>query len=106
MKTILALALLALSGCVVLPDTVAPEFEHMSHATQHAPLTSAPTNYGSEILNVTAEWNFGKHFYLDLSEGVDLDKRWTSTTTPVYGEIVGPREQFTGRLGYRFTVPK
>lgn len=94
----------ACSGCAVLPDTISPEIEHMSHATQHEPLTNNPTHYGIEIAQVTAHWDLTKHLYLDLSEGIALDKR--SPYGEAYGEIMGPREQFTGKIGYTFSVRK
>lgn len=87
----------------MLPNYVAPEFEHMSHATQHQPITSSPTNYGANIVQVTAHWDMPKHFTLDLSEGYDLDKRWAGAN-PTCGEIEGPREQFTAKIGYKFII--
>lgn len=104
MKITLLLIALALEGCAALPNTIAPEFEHMSHATQHEPMTNAPTEYGAEILNLTAEWNLTPRFYIALSEGIALNNR--DSCDCGYGEIGGPREQFTGRMGYRFTVRK
>lgn len=85
-----------LQGCAVLPNTVGPELEHMSHATQHEPFTSHPTNYGSEILNFTAEWarDDGTGPRLDISEGAVIGP----------DEIAGPREQFSARFGWRFRI--
>lgn len=110
MKTLILGATLvsSLSGCAALntvaPDTIAPEFEHMSHALQHAPFAVIPTNYGTEIIQVTAEWDIGKHVYIALSEGVALGAPGMDGTH--YGEIQGPREQFTGKIGYRFQVKR
>src|ERR1700675_1216647 len=89
-----AVLYLGLTGCAVMPDTIGPEIEHMSHATQHEPLTSTPTHFGVEIAQVTATWTYGR-VYLALSEGIALDKR--SPYGPTYGEVCGPREQFTGK---------
>ena len=100
-KHVVILSAAALSGCAVLPNTIAPEFEHMSHATQHAPLTEHPTRYGANIAQVTAQWDYGRA-YVSLSEGIDLNRHYPYS----YGEIEGPREQFTARIGYRFTVRK
>ena len=39
-----AAAAIQLSACAALvPNSVRPEFEHMSHMTQHAPFTDHPT---------------------------------------------------------------
>ena len=91
------------NGCAVMPDSISPEIVHMSHATQHEPFTSQPTRYGVEILQVTAEWNLTKKLYLDLSEGEALEPRNQANTG--FGEVYGPREQFTGKIGYKFTIP-
>ena len=95
---LIAIPLLA-PGCALMPDSISPEIEHMSHATQHEPLTNEPTRYGVEILQVTAEWNLTKRLYLDLSEGEALERK--NQSNQGYGEVWGPREQFTGKIGYR-----
>ena len=96
-----AVALCLLSGCALMPDYIGPELEHMSHATQHEPFTSHPTNYGSEILGITAEWAADDGGpYAELSEGIDLDP----CRGGACGEIAGPREQFSARFGYRFRI--
>ncbi len=90
-----------LQGCALLPDYVGPEIEHMSHATQHEPLTDHPTNYGSEILGLTVEWSKpGGGLYVDVTEGIDLDP----CRRNFCGEIAGPLEQFTARIGWRFRI--
>jgi len=97
---------LALCGCstmhALLPNTVAPEFEHMSHATQHAPMTDHPGQHYETIAQITATWNLTKHFYVNASEGVSLNPYYNDAHS--YGEIEGPREQFTLRVGYTFRV--
>lgn len=96
----------ALSGCstltAVIPNTIAPELEHMSHASQHAPFTSSPTAYGANIAQLTAQWNLPHHFYFNASEGVNLNRHYASGDS--CGEIEGPREQFTARIGYNFKL--
>lgn len=92
------------NACALLPDSVAPEFEHMSHTLQHEPFTNEPTRYGVEIVQVTAEWNLTKRLYIDVSEGVALEPK--NGSQQGYGEIWGPREQFTGKIGYKFQIPK
>ena len=102
--TALGAALAALSGCAVLPDTVTPELEHMSHATQHAPLTDHPTEYGANIAQVDLGWQLAPRVALTLAEGIDLDRHYSQT--PSCGELIGPREQFTARIGYTFNIRK
>jgi hypothetical protein len=91
--------LLAIAGCAIVPNSVRPEFEHMSHATQH--FGADQTNYGSDTANLIAHWDI-KRAYLELAEGVSLDPRWLHADG--YGETVGPREQFSARIGYVFQV--
>jgi len=98
-------AFLALTGCATLtPDYVAPEIEHMSHATQHAPFTSSPTGYGANIASVVVGYNIGRHLNLELAEGENLNRHYPSI--PSDGEIIGPREQFSARLRYMIPVRK
>lgn len=100
-------ALLILNGCsalrVIEPDTIRPEFEHISHATQHQPFTTSPTNYGANIASIIAHWDTPKDTYLELGEGMSLDREWYGREC---GEIAGPREQFTLRVGYVFHTNK
>lgn len=105
----LALIPTLLSGCAALPNYVEPELIHQSHAVQH--FGPEQSSYGSEAIAVDAHWNLPKHFALDLSEGLALDKRQTfpgyingSSTMYGYGEVLGPREQFTARIGYKFQI--
>src|SRR5882757_7401375 len=102
---LLALTFVLLTGCASLvPDYVAPELEHMSHATQHAPLTNPPTNYGADIASVVVGYNLPHHFNLELAEGVSLDRHYKQTDE--WGEIAGPREQFSARLRYMIQIRK
>ncbi len=106
--TALALLLLALTGCstarYLLPNTVAPELEHMSHVTQHEPFGSDQYHYHANIAQLTAHWDLPRKFYLDISEGVDLNPAWPKDVGQGYGEIAGPKEEFTARVGWKFTV--
>jgi len=90
-----------LSGCAALPDTVRPEFEHMSHLTQHRPFTDTPTDYGADLVNLMLHWDLGR-WQLEMGEGFAVDHGYPASV----GEILGPREQFTFRVGYSFRVPK
>ena len=95
--------LIAMSGCVsVVPNYVAPEIEHMSHISQHEPLTSHPTGYNVNIAGVVAGYNLPHHLNLELTEGVALNPHYASSSS--CGEIQGPREEFSARLRYTFQV--
>lgn len=99
-------ALALMSGCSAMralePNSIAPEFEHISHASQH--FGSDPTHYGVNAVNLTAEWDVGKHFYLTLAEGLVLDHRNTIYGQEECGALMGGREVFTGRVGYKFIL--
>ena len=96
---------LALTGCASLaPNYVAPEFEHISHATQHEPFTADPTRYGANLANFVVGYNLPHRLNLELAEGVSLDRHYPATNQ--WGEIEGPREQFTARLRYMIEVRK
>jgi hypothetical protein len=56
------------------------------------------------MANLVLHWDLPKHFALELAEGVDLDRHYTSTNS--CGEIMGPREEFSARIGYTFEVHK
>lgn len=104
MKILAACTLLTLGGCALVPNSVRPEFEHISHATQHEPFTNHPTEYGANMANLVLHWDLPRHFSLELAEGVDLDKAYTVYGQPEHGEIMGPREQFSGRISYSIQV--
>ena len=79
MKILAACTLLTLGGCALVPNSVRPEFEHISHATQHEPFTNHPTEYGANMANLVLHWDLPRHFSLELAEGVDLDKTLETT---------------------------
>jgi hypothetical protein len=99
-----ALAALAalVAGCTALaplePNAVTPELTHLSHATQH--FGADPTHYGADIADLSLEWKLGRGFFFSLAEGAVLERQQGQG----FGEIEGPREQFIGRIGYRFQV--
>jgi hypothetical protein len=93
-------ALLALAGCALAPNSIRPEFEHLSHLTQHFHSDGYP-NYGADMVNVIAHWDIA-HAYIEVGEGINLDRHYCDTNS--IGEIQGPREQFTARIGYVFQV--
>lgn len=98
MRVVLVLAL-GLSGCALAPQALRLEADHVSHLTQHAPLTDHPTNYGYDSVNVVAHWTHS-HWYLDVSEGAVLE----ACDADYCGALAGPREVFTARAGYEFPL--
>lgn len=102
------ITLALLGGCTgaryLIPNTVTPEFEHMSHLTQHEPFTNQPTRYGSDLANLVLHWDVTHHVKFELAEGISLDRHWIDRYECGDGEQLGPREQFSMRVGYSFTV--
>ena len=91
----------ALSGCAELvPNSVRPELEHLSHVSQH--VGADRTNYGADLLEVLAHWGHSSGPFLEVGEGYSLNRGWPNGDG--YGEIYGPREQFIARAGYSFQV--
>jgi hypothetical protein len=92
---------MGLGGCAALvPAYVGPEIEHMSHITQHA-IVGTHNDYsecGINIAQITAHWDVSKRVYADVSDGVSITKSYGPYS---YGEIMGPREQFTAKIGYK-----
>jgi hypothetical protein len=84
-----------LTGCAGL--SVRPEFEHMSHLSQHEPFTDHPTGYGENIANLIVHWQHGP-LYVEAGEGIALAPYYPASQS--FGEIVGPKEEFSFRLGY------
>src|SRR5271170_1140426 len=93
-----------LAGCALVPNYVAPELEHISHATQHEPFTDNPTRYGANMANIVIGYKLPHNFSVELAEGVSLDHHYESSDQ--WGEIEGPREQFSARIRYMIQVRK
>jgi hypothetical protein len=99
MKRLFLIAPLLLSACAMVPNSIRPELEHMTHVSQPEPLTHP--QYAADIASIVLHWDLPKRFTLELAEGFVIEPR----SSPVsFGEIVGPREQFTMRLAYVFTL--
>lgn len=96
------------SGCVAMPDTVRPELTHMSHVTQHSPIShAADYHFGSNTVGVILHWDTPLHAFIELGEAISLDKRFDHDGNAYsYGEIMGPREQFIARIGYTLHIDK
>lgn len=106
--TTITLLVTALSGCVLAPDSLRPEVEHMSHVSQHVPFVSRAnaTGYGVATVELLAHWDIAKTSggaggYLEIGEGMALNRKWDCGCGVIgYGEIEGPREQFMARAGW------
>ena len=100
---LLAYSVIAMiAGCALVPNTISPELEHMSHATQHRPFTDSPTGYGSNIANVVVGYRLGDHLNLEFADGRSLDRHYNYGNS--WGEIEGPREEFSARLRWTIQV--
>lgn len=102
MKSLIFIIGLAVSGCALAPTYIAPELEHMSHITQHGAM-GTHNEYIKDavaIAQITAHWDVGQAF-VEVSEGIALNRK---SGEYAYGEIYGPREQFTAKIGYKFLV--
>jgi hypothetical protein len=105
MWALFVLLVVSVTGCASLvPNYVAPELEHMSHATQHAPFTNSPTKYGANIASVVVGYNLPHNLNVELSDGVSLDRHYAQSNQ--WGDIEGPREQFSARIRYMIQVRK
>ena len=89
--------ILILSGCAIAPDTIRPEFTHMSHLTQH--FGNNQQNYYANMFDVSAQWNFD-HVVVELAEGFNLSRKYPNS----FGEIEGSSEETTVRVGYSFQL--
>lgn len=89
-----------LGGCSVLePNKIGIEADHVSHISQH--FGSDATNFGYNTLGVVAHWQSG-NAYVDLSEAYNFGSEFDDGRG--YGALWGPRETFTGRVGYAITL--
>lgn len=102
MRKLMVLAVLALQACTVIePNAVRIYAEHVSHASQH--FGSDPTNYGYDAINLELHYKY-KGVFLDVAEGMVLEKRDCNVPWKEYGALDGPREIFTARAGYEWQV--
>lgn len=88
------------TSCVLVPDTIAPALEHQSHVTQHWGANRSEYNANEVVL--VARWDLPKDFFLEASEGYNLNRYYPLQNS--YGEIEGVREQFEVRAGLLFRV--
>lgn len=101
MKSLIAIAALSLTGCCLVPNTVSPVVEHVSHASQH--FGPNRTNDGYNQLALVARWRVYKGAFLEMSEGVNLGRKCANGKA--YDGLSGnEREVFTARVGYTFEV--
>jgi hypothetical protein len=77
----------------------------MSHATQHPPFAAENGHIGTTMAGITAEWKV-RHIQIELNESVNLSRSWSADGLSGWGEIQGPREEFSARIGYNFEVRK
>lgn len=80
-----------------------PEVEHMSHADQHRPFTSTPTEYGANLIGVGIDITF-KQLSVQLVESYNLSPCYQVYGHEEHGEIMGGRENFSLRVQYKFVL--
>lgn len=104
--TIITMVIVILTaGCSALvPNTVTPFAEHVSHLTQHAPFAAGDkqTHYGYEQLGVAARWEVYKGAFFEMSEGINPGRK--NTGGEACDALYGGREVFTARVGYTFRL--
>ena len=98
---ILLCALLPLAGCAALrtvePDSAGVELTHVSHISQHAPIShwvgEPTTNFGYQTASVAVSW-YSRHrrWRFSMSDGYLLPDGW----------LPGPHEVFGTSLRYTF----
>ncbi len=79
---------------------VAPALEHQSHITQH--FGADRSDYNANEVVLIARWDLPKNFFLEASEGYNLNRYYPAQNS--YGEIEGVREEFAVRAGLLFRV--
>lgn len=96
-----ACALPILAGCASLtPDSVSIFTQHISHATQHEPFTTEPTNYGSDIAGIAVAYTPLSRLHLSLSEGATIEPCDRVLNQRECGGMWGPREVFQATISY------
>jgi hypothetical protein len=95
----------SLAGCALAPNTIRTDVEHLSHISQH--FGADRTNYGAEMVGVTAQWRTKSGWFAEWGEHYNLGKGngpgWTDSCA---GGICGPREVTTVSAGYIFEIKK
>lgn len=88
MKLVSSAALLALSGCSLMPDSIPLEVQHLSHISQH--FDGSGENFGSQTVMTGVRWR--RHgFQVDVLDG------WTSG-------IDGRHEVFSARISTEISL--
>lgn len=95
MRVFIAIAVLALSGCALVPNYIGPEVAHVSNITQHFGHDGCGWDKGCSGFNAiggTAKWRIGEGGYLSVSEYYTPDK------------FDDRREAFEAQAGWLFQV--
>ena len=98
---ILAAALMPLAGCAYLrrvePDSASVVITHVSHISQHPPLSTwvgePSTDYGYQTASLAISWySRSRRWRFSMSDGYLLPS----------GYLPGPHEVFSASVGYTF----
>jgi len=91
MKGLIAIAALALTGCVSMPDRINAELEHVSHPLAGWPINASSNEDGLTQANLIARWQTGR-FYVEHGLGWNVQGQNG-------GGFYGPELTYTGRVG-------
>ena len=98
---IILCALLPLAGCTALrrvePDSAGVVLTHVSHISQHWPISGwvgePTTNFGYQTASLSISWySHRRRWRFSMSDGYLLPDGW----------LPGPHEVFEASLGYTF----
>lgn len=89
---LVALIVVACSGCAAMPDSAGAELEHVSHPLAGWPVSANNTEDGLSQLNAYARWHFGTRGYIEQAIGYNLQGEGG-------GGFYGPALTYTGRVG-------
>jgi len=97
----LPVAWLLCGGCATIrPSYYDVNVTHVSHLSQH--FTAHPTRHGYNEIAVQAVWDTESGVYVSLAEGVIIEPCGYLDNRLACGSLLGPREVFTGTVGYKF----
>jgi len=100
LRSIVAAAITAaISSCVLVPNSVRPEMEHDSHITEHSPIARAPMGYYVNKAQLALHWDMPGRLFMEIADGVSMGPCWTNRALAGCGEMLGPREEFSLRVG-------
>ena len=71
-----------------------------SFSFSHMACVGALLTYGANLCHLLLHWDTRPGVYVEMGEGIELDRRYGVS----YGEIIGPRDEFTARAANGMTT--